>query len=411
MSRRNPIVKRRDAIVESVYLAHPEWTSARVFEAVAPLIETAGLPPVGINSLREQLRLLAKKHKMKRARGGMHPKYAAYLREEFDRDETQEPKAVWAKFRAVWGPEVESPNRVMQWWASALCYLRRKKVAAAGRQAPSGVSSPPHSLPTEPCSDPDLPPNWWELDDDLIQYLNFDSPPSSIAAGIPTTDRSPIHQPGSSLGGRRVLRYLPPAELKRRNAIVESMFLANPTWTISKIYRAANPLIQAAGFTPITFRNTAKIIRNFAKAHNMRITHAGMRVEYTTFLKELFAEDPNQPVREVVAKFTGAFGQDAEKEDRVTSWWRSCRSRALEKQMSNKDPATTRGSPAGPPASRISTRPHSPSLLSVERAPSVTPNPHQGVPTDLEVQLPLDWWDLGGELASPENRLSKQFTA
>ena len=34
MSRRNPIVKRRDAIVESVYLAHPEWTSARVFEAV-----------------------------------------------------------------------------------------------------------------------------------------------------------------------------------------------------------------------------------------------------------------------------------------------------------------------------------------------------------------------------------------
>ena len=48
---RNPIMRQRNEIVRDVLLAHPTWTSAAVFRAVAPLIAAAGIAPISYENL------------------------------------------------------------------------------------------------------------------------------------------------------------------------------------------------------------------------------------------------------------------------------------------------------------------------------------------------------------------------
>ena len=48
---RSPIMRQRNEIVRDVLLAHPTWTSAAVFRAVAPLIAAAGIAPISYENL------------------------------------------------------------------------------------------------------------------------------------------------------------------------------------------------------------------------------------------------------------------------------------------------------------------------------------------------------------------------
>ena len=361
---RDPLLKQRDAIVESVFLPHPEWTSEQVFSAVVPLIKAAGLPPIKIRSLRVQLWDLAKKHKMKRAWGGMHPDHTAYLRDQLAKDPAQHPNVVWTQFQAVWGQAAEDPVRVKAWWRDTLRYQHRKLAGAAGSADQS-----------------DLPDDWWELGEEFNQYLQSDSSRAGTPVGVPApTPPGPTLKPRPSLRGSR-------DALKQRNAIVESVYLANPTSSSSQIHKIANPLIVAAGFEPIGTAYVRQMVGRIKKASNTPPSVAKMMPQHTAFLKAQFANDPNQLANDIWAKFRASFGPDAESGDRVTTWWYNCRRRSLRKQAQPAHVRSRSGSPRAP------------SPLSVPRPSSPSRSPSRSVHRSASREsvgsgLPLDWWNI-----------------
>ena len=353
-SERSLAISQRDAIVKSTFLAHPDWTSDSVMDAVKPLILTAGLPPITMRALRAQMHVISKEYNFKRVRSSLDPKYTAYLKGEFAKDRSQSTDTVWANFRAIWGPGIEEADRVKRWWRQA----HRNRRCKLARWRAKGAQSPQ--------SDPDLPADWWDLGDELNQYLFSDSSSSGGASGS--------NPPGPSAP----LLVAPPQPnefLSRRNSIVESIYLANPRWTIPQVHAAATPLILAAGFDPVGLSTIGRIMRRTAKTHRLKSTPGGMSSEHAAFLKARFAKDPNKPARDIWTKFVAAFGPTAESEERILSWWSNCRNRSLKKQLSAAAAAGRRGSPKSP------TRSATPqSSTSRARSPS---------------RLPLDCWDPG----------------
>ena len=371
---RDPRLVQRDAIVESVYLQHPEWPSDRVYNEVYPLIEAAGLPVFKPGSLRVQLCSIAKKHKIKRSWGGI-PSHTAYLRHLYAKDPSQTPAEAWAKFEARWGKGVEDAGRVETWWRDANDSHRRK----GARKATAGGSRPPS--PT----DASLPADWWELGDAFNQYLFSDS---SNAAHSPTAGPSQKKRIGKK-GTRQ--------GLKQRNAIVESVLHANPTWTAGQIHKAATPLILAAGFDPIGVQSVRKLAATISEGRDITYpTYAPMKPEHVAFLRAHFDRDPNQLANDVSANFQAVFGQNAENLDRITVWWNNHRGRSFRKQSrmdtvaggrsGSPRPSTLSLSHAGSP--RVS----SPPRVSRSRSPtSVRPSTSGEA---ASAGLPLEWWAL-----------------
>ena len=117
-----------------------------------------------------------------------------------------------------------------------------------------------------------------------------------------------------------------------REAIVESVLVANPTWTARQVLTAASPLIAAAGLRPIGLDGVKHQVCKMARAHNIKRGKGGMRPEYTAFLAELYRQDPNQLAGEVVTKFKAKWGPDAESAHRVTVWWYNAQQRSRRKQ-------------------------------------------------------------------------------
>ena len=362
---RHPQLIQRDAIVESVYLQHPQWTSDRLFNEIQPLVEAAGVPALKPGSLRVQLSNLAKEHKMKRSWGGMHPNHTAYLRDLYVQDPSLTPRDALAKFEAAWGKGLEDANRVKTWWRDAYHSHSRKsaRTGAAGGPRPSS--------PT----DASLPADWWELGEEFNQYLTSDL---SNAADTPTTvpaSKRSIGKQGTHPG------------LKQRNAIVESVLLANPNWTASQIHKAATPMILAAGLHPIGVQYVRKIVGTIAKGRTIqRATYAALKPEHRAFLKAQFDRDPNQLAYDVLANFQAVFGPDTEDPDRVMAWWNNCRRASMRKQAR---PVRTQG-------------PHSPRPLSPRSVPlaaslsaSSPLRLHRSASRESEPPcLPLDWWNI-----------------
>ena len=373
---RDPRLVQRDAIVESVYLQHPEWASDRLYNEIYPLIEAAGLPVLKPGSLRVQLCNLAKKHKIKRAWGGMHPSHTAYLRDLYAKDPSQSPADAWAKFEAHWGKGVEDAGRVETWWRDAYDFYRRKDA----RKRTARDSRPPS--PT----DASLPANWWELGDEFNQYLFSDS---SNAAHSPTAGPSQKKRIGKK-GTRQ--------GLKQRNAIVESVLHANPTWTAGQIHKAATPLILAAGFDPIGVQSVRKLAATISEGRDITYpTYAPMKPEHVAFLRAHFDRDPNQLANDVSANFQAVFGQNAENLDRITVWWNNHRGRSFRKQSTGGHVVGARSGSPRPSSTLGLSHAGSPSASRSGSSPTLFAPRSVRPSTSGEAEtggLPLDWWDL-----------------
>ena len=111
-----PEFKKRDAIVESVYLDHPGWTTRQVLIEVAPLIAAAGLPPISYEVLRHQMTRIAKNFGFDRRFTVMTPHQVTFMQDLFATDPTLPLKAVVAAFRRAFGPDALTRERISTWW-------------------------------------------------------------------------------------------------------------------------------------------------------------------------------------------------------------------------------------------------------------------------------------------------------
>ena len=111
-----PEFKKRDAIVESVYLDHPAWTTRQVLIEVAPLIAAAELPPISHDTLRNQMTRIAKDFGINRRFSVMTPHQVAFMQDLFATDPTLPLKAVVAAFRRSFGPDALTRERISTWW-------------------------------------------------------------------------------------------------------------------------------------------------------------------------------------------------------------------------------------------------------------------------------------------------------
>ena len=166
------------------------------------------------------------------------------------------------------------------------------------------------------------------------------------------------------------------AALLRRDAIVRSTYLDNPTWSAPEIFQAVQPLIAAAGLKPMSYRSVATELVALRKELKIPATWGGMNPAHTKFLRDEFARDSSQPVLGVLAKFRTAWGPVAEPDDRVTQFWRN----AL--WYANQKAAYTGALSAPQPRAA---------------SPSLTPP-----------DVSADWWTLGEEFdkyLSPDSRI------
>ena len=166
------------------------------------------------------------------------------------------------------------------------------------------------------------------------------------------------------------------AALLRRDAIVRSVFLNNPTWSAPEVFQAVQPLIAAAGLKPMKYRSLATELVALRKDLKIPATWGGMNPAHTRFLRDEFAKDPLQPVAGVLAKFRTAWGPFAEPDDRVTQFWRNALWYANQK-----------GAMASPPSE---------------------PQPRAASPSLTPPDVSADWWTLGEEFdqyLSPDSRI------
>ena len=323
---RKPVMKERDAIVTSMFLAHPGWTSRQILHAITPLIAAANLPPISLSVLSQQLIAVAKEHKIRRTWGGMKVEYTSFLRHQFATDPTQSTRAVWDKFCNTFGAKAEKTDRVTRWWRRFHQY--HSPEAAAGGGQLQGQGSPRRTSPTTLRDTSDgvqLPLDWWDLNAEVASLIggSGDAASATDTGAGPSPAGSPLQLPRTHYRNPNIME---------REAIVESVLVANPTWTARQVLTAASRLIAAAGLRPIGLDGVKHQVCKMARAHNIKRGKGGMRPEYTAFLAELYRQDPNQLAGEVVTKFKAKWGPDAESAHRVTVWWYNAQQRSRRKQ-------------------------------------------------------------------------------
>ena len=152
--------------------------------------------------------------------------------------------------------------------------------------------------------------------------------------------------------------------LQPRDAIVRSVLLAHPTWNAGEVYRAAAPLIAAAGYKPVSADTVRHDVAQMAKQFNMPRPGSGFRPEHVAYLKAQYASNPKQTPSEVWNAFCLAWGPTAEDADRVTNWWYNTRRTHARRQRA-ADAAVSRAA---------------------------------ALPADADPDLPAEWWNWGAEL-------------
>ena len=107
------------AILRSLVSEHPTWTTHEVYTAAQPLLASAGLPPVGFHLVRRHMIQTRKDLNPSHEVFRFTPEQSAYLKSQRAENPAQKPKAVVAKFQAMFGQDAVSPQRVSKWWTTS----------------------------------------------------------------------------------------------------------------------------------------------------------------------------------------------------------------------------------------------------------------------------------------------------
>ena len=129
----NPLLRQRDEIVRSVVIAHPKWSAAQAYAEVAPKLSAAGISPISIDFLGQQLSNIRKELRLPPRRRHTLPEHAAFLKAQFEENHKQKASEVIAKFQAQFGPKAWKSASVASWWYSALRYMYYKPVSGPTR--------------------------------------------------------------------------------------------------------------------------------------------------------------------------------------------------------------------------------------------------------------------------------------
>ena len=387
-------MRQRNEIVRDVLLAHPTWTSAAVFRAVAPLIAAAGIAPISYENLAHQLPRMRRELGIAVTWGGLSPEHTKFLRDQLAIDPNQSAAVVWGKFSAKWGPDADKYHRVTRWWYNTRFRSRcptalppvtkgvqstnvevaddtevqSTQVGVSSRSgvqsARAGVSGADDEVQSaldvvDRKSSLDLPIDWWNLDAFRDVTLTPESDkerdtvdsttiaPMHVATtqddpsgdwsnefGMATAAASPVPTVegwwtdganGPSLVTEVDHRKYNPRTgrhpaLFERDAIVRSLLVAHPTWTSVELFKAATPLIAAAGQKPMGFDLFRFQVTSIAKELKIQRARGRLSDVHEKFLRDEFVRDPTQYGTELWMKFCSAFGPNAEQAHRITRW-------------------------------------------------------------------------------------------
>ena len=161
-------LQKRDAMVRSLYLRHPDWTTEEVAAALQARLQTAGLKPMGFEMLRQQLIRIRKELNVQRTWEKMSDEHSTFLRSEFSADRTQPASAVWAKFQTRWGPDAVPGHRVTRWWHNMVRQCQHRNTGVTSPRPRSSVSAPSDASP------PQVSIDWWDLGVEFDQYITSD---------------------------------------------------------------------------------------------------------------------------------------------------------------------------------------------------------------------------------------------
>ena len=165
-----PDLRKRDAIVRATYLKHPSWSVGELHKAAQSRIEAAGLTPISLAMMRRQLVDIRKELGVTRSNDNMRPEHVKFLKELVVKDPRLSRAAALAKFRAAWGPNVETDRRVLIWWHNHARSLHYQAPTDTRPRFPS----PTKELQALDLSDEDLPSNWWNLGKDFDDLFPTD---------------------------------------------------------------------------------------------------------------------------------------------------------------------------------------------------------------------------------------------
>ena len=144
-----------------------------------------------------------------------------------------------------------------------------------------------------------------------------------MAGGTRTPSPDAMRVPGlpPATDGRTKMKYTPNPELKRRDEILRTLFVAHPHWTGQEVMEAVQPLLRAAGLKPIKVNLLRVRLVALRKELKASREYHRLALEHTTFLNEEFAWDPDQLAAAVYGKFQSVWGPGAVSKARVLGWW------------------------------------------------------------------------------------------
>ena len=112
-----------------------------------------------------------------------------------------------------------------------------------------------------------------------------------------------------------------------RAAILRSVLIQNPLWTVPQFAAVVGPSIQAAGLRPYSNKALAEQILRLRKLLDLPILPSKVVPEHIAYLKAQFSHNHKQTSGEVYAKFRAKFGPAASTPSRVAGWWHHARHR------------------------------------------------------------------------------------
>ena len=130
-----------------------------------------------------------------------------------------------------------------------------------------------------------------------------------------------------------------------RAAILRSVLIQHPSWTVPQFAEVVTPLVHAAGLKPYNNKVLAEQILRLRKLLDLPIPPSKVVPEHIAFLKAQFAHNHKQTSGEVFARFQAKFGLNASTPSRVAGWWHHARHRMYYTPV-RVSPTTTSAAPA-----------------------------------------------------------------